>query len=364
MIMTGSGKVDFAFDFSKLEVVIVPEVQAYVRQIIADNSYLSSIWIRIVNNAPEIFQRSKNKELLFFVFVFILTGFAISVTEYILKDDNDIRKKYKNCQVALNQEEWTEFPLLEKEEISHDVRRFRFGLQSKDHIIGLPIGQHISFKFVDKQGKDVIRSYTPTTSNDEAGYVDFVIKVYFKNVHPKFPDGGKMSQYLNDLKVGQKLLMKGPKGHLDYIGRGRFTITQSRDEVGVYRMKKIGMIAGGTGITPMLQVIRAILKDPQDKTEIWLIFANQTEEDILLRKELEAIPKERFHLWYTLDRPPTDGSWKYSSGFINTDMCREHLPPPSKDAMIFCCGPPPMIKFACEPAFKEIGYVEKQWFSF
>ena len=49
------------------------------------------------------------------------------------------------------------------------------------------------------------------------------------------------------------------------------------------------MIAGGTGITPMLQLIRAILKDPRDKTKMWLVFANQTENDILLRTELEEV---------------------------------------------------------------------------
>jgi len=119
----------------------------------------------------------------------------------------------------------------------------------------------------------------------------------------------------------------------------------------------------GTGITPMLQVVRAIQKDPLDKTEVWLIFANQTEEDILLRNELESLPTSRFHLWYTLDRPPAT-AWAYSTGFINTAMCREHLPPPAADTMLFVCGPPPMIKFACEPAFKELGFQESQWFAF
>ena len=47
----------------------------------------------------------------------------------------------------------------------------------------------------------------------------------------------------------------------------------------------------------MLQIIRAVLRDPADTTEMWLIFANQTEQDILLRQELEAIPNDRFHLW-------------------------------------------------------------------
>jgi cytochrome-b5 reductase len=170
-----------------------------------------------------------------------------------------------------------------------------------------------------------------------------------------------MSQHLNNLKLGDKMMMKGPKGHLEYLGGGSFTITK-KSQKSHYQKKKLGLVCGGTGITPMLQIIRAILKDPNDKTELWLLFANQAEEDILLRKELESIPKERFHLWYTLDRPGE--SWKFSSGFINKDMCQSHLPPPSYDSMIFCCGPPPMIKFACEPAFKELGFDESQWFAF
>ncbi len=172
-----------------------------------------------------------------------------------------------------------------------------------------------------------------------------------------------MTQHLASLTVGDSMLMKGPKGHLDYLGRGKFTIAHKRHHVEKYHKKKIGMVAGGTGITPMLQVIHAILRDPKDTTELWLIFANQTEEDILLRKELEAIPCDRFHLHYTLDRPPSK-DWKYSTGFISAEMCRDHLPAPADDVMLFVCGPPPMIKFACEPAFKELGYKESQWFAF
>ena len=95
-------------------------------------------------------------------------------------------------KTAFDPDEWRTFKLIEEEGISHDVRRFRFALQSNDHIIGLPVGQHVSLKYVDAEGKDVIRSYTPTTSNDERGYVDFVIKIYYKNVHPNFPHGKKL----------------------------------------------------------------------------------------------------------------------------------------------------------------------------
>lgn len=92
-------------------------------------------------------------------------------------------------KIAMDPENWQPFVLKEIEDISHDVKRFRFALQSENHVLGLPIGQHISLKFIDTDGKEVQRSYTPTTSDDEVGYVDFVIKVYYKNVHPKFPEG-------------------------------------------------------------------------------------------------------------------------------------------------------------------------------
>jgi NAD(P)H-flavin reductase len=270
-------------------------------------------------------------------------------------------------QKALDPENWVEMPLRKIEEVSHDVKKFRFFFETPMHILGLPIGQHISLKFIDPEGKEVQRSYTPITSDVDSGYVEFMIKVYFKGVHPNFPEGaividpvdnkiitkiksliitstmipgGKMSQHLNSMQLGDTILMKGPKGHLDYKGRGQFSIAHKRNNIVQYNKKKIGMVAGGTGITPMLQgmhlimcaaamyilsctrglstiffmlypfveyeinepntlftplpldsrcaVIRAIQRDPKDKTEVWLIFANQTEADILLREELEA----------------------------------------------------------------------------
>ena len=55
----------------------------------------------------------------------------------------------------------------------------------------------------------------------------------------------------------------------------------------------------------MLQIVQAILKDPTDKTRVSLLFANQTEDDILVREELEKMAEtsDQFSLWYTLDQP-------------------------------------------------------------
>lgn len=176
-----------------------------------------------------------------------------------------------------------------------------------------------------------------------------------------YSTGGKMSQHLESLKIGDNILMKGPKGHLDYKGKGRFTIQHKKDQIETYNKKVIGMVAGGTGITPMLQIIRAILKNPNDKTEMWLMFGNQTEEDILLREELESIPSNRLKLFYTLDRPPAN--WKHGSGFITIDMCKEHLPPADKDTMIFMCGPPLMVK-AIQGHLVNLNYKETDFFAF
>jgi cytochrome-b5 reductase len=116
----------------------------------------------------------------------------------------------------------------------------------------------------------------------------------------------------------------------------------------VYRpglVRAFGMIAGGTGITPMLQIIRAILKNPSDKTQISLIFANVNEEDILLRKDLEQLARDeskRFKLYLVLNNPPAEG-WEGGVGFVTEDMIKEHCPKPAKDIKILMCGPPPMI---------------------
>ncbi|XP_064276786.1 NADH-cytochrome b5 reductase 3 isoform X4 [Passer domesticus] len=165
--------------------------------------------------------------------------------------------------------------LIDKEEVSHDTRRFRFALPSMEHVLGLPLGQHI-YLSARIDGALVVRPYTPVSSDDDKGFVDLVVKVYFRGVHPKFPDGGKMSQYLDSLKIGDTIDFRGPSGLLVYKGKGKFDIRPEKKAEPVTKtVKYVGMIAGGTGITPMLQIIRAIIKDKDDPTTCQLLFANQ-----------------------------------------------------------------------------------------
>jgi ferredoxin-NADP reductase len=100
---------------------------------------------------------------------------------------------------------------------------------------------------------EIARKYTPTSEVHQKGYCEFIIKVYHANENPRFPHGGMMSQYLEKMEIGKYLKMEGPKGKLSYKGCGNFYISKK------YQVRRnIGMIAGGTGITPIFQIIQSV----------------------------------------------------------------------------------------------------------
>jgi len=263
--------------------------------------------------------------------------------------------------VVLTGKNKVELPLIKRTDLNHNTRVYRFGLPSDKHRLGLPIGKHV-FMNAMIDGKLTMRAYTPKTNDLVQGYVDFVIKTYFANEHPRFPEGGKMTQHLEGLKVGDKIAFRGPVGEFEYLGKGKYIHNHVEGHA-----THFNMIAGGTGITPCWQVLEAVLRDPEDETKISLLFANQTEEDILLRAEMEALAAanpNRFKIHYTLDRPPT--GWTHSSGFITKDMIEANFYPalPGDKAMVLMCGPPPMINFACKPNLEALGFKESAYVIF
>jgi cytochrome-b5 reductase len=140
---------------------------------------------------------------------------------------------------------------------------------------------------------------------------------------------GNISRAMAALVPGTTIKIKGPKGQMVYKPN---------------MVREIGMLAGGTGITPMLQIIRAILKNPEDRTVITLIYANVTVDDILLREDLKDLANrypEKFKLVLVVER--SGDGWTGGVGFITETMIREHCPPPATDIKILLCGPPPMV---------------------
>ncbi len=99
------------------------------------------------------------------------------------------------------------------------------------------------------------------------------------------------------------------------------------------------MIAGGTGITPMLQIIRAALKNPQDPTRLSLVYANVNYEDILLKKELDELADKypsRFKVFHVLNNPPK--GWTGGIGFVSKEQIATHLPASHDNIKILLCG--------------------------
>ncbi|XP_057973752.1 nitrate reductase [NADH]-like [Malania oleifera] len=242
--------------------------------------------------------------------------------------------------------------LVSKTSISPDVRRFRFALPSEDQVLGLPVGKHI-FLCATIDDKLCMRAYTPTNFVDEVGFFDLVVKIYFRGVNPKFPAGGLMSQHLESLPLGSVLEVKGPLGHIEYAGRGNFVVDGKQKFA-----KRVAMITGGTGITPIYQVIQAVLRDPNDETEMYVVYANRSEDDILLREELDGWAEkhdEKLKVWYVVGETMREG-WKYSVGFVTESILREHIPEASSDTLALACGPPPMIQFAVKPNLEKMNY--------
>ena len=178
---------------------------------------------------------------------------------------------------------------------------YRFKLPRTTDILGLPIGQHISLAAtLPGQAQDVVRSYTPVSSDLDRGHFDLLIKSY---------PTGNVSRYVAGLMVGQAVRVRGPKGAMVYAPN---------------MVRRFGMIAGGTGITPMLQIIKAVVRGRPagDSTELDLIFANVNPDDILLREDLDALVRQdaKFRVYFVLNNPPE--KWDGGVGFVTADMIK------------------------------------------
>lgn len=258
------------------------------------------------------------------VVVAFIVGLVCSVAALLYFDSQKVKP-------VLNPTQWQQYRLMEKQKLSPNTALYRFKLPRANNVLGLPIGQHISIQ-ANIGGKNVMRSYTPTSSDDDHGFFDLVVKSY---------EQGNISKYIGAMKIGDLISVKGPKGQM------RYTPGLSRH---------LGMIAGGTGLTPCLQIIRAVLKNPSDKTQIDFIYANVKEEDILLKQELDELAakhKDQFRIRYFLNEAPA--GWKGGVGFVTKEAVEQNMPKPANDIKVLFCGPPPMAN-AVKKHLAELGY--------
>ncbi|KAL3486582.1 hypothetical protein BJX62DRAFT_241812 [Aspergillus germanicus] len=178
----------------------------------------------------------------------------------------------------------------------------------------------------------VIRPYTPINDLDEPGQLELLVKRY---------PAGKTSSHIHSLNPGDSLTFLAPlKG---FAWKPNLA-------------PHVYLLAGGAGITPMYQLIRGILKNPEDRTKITLVFGVNTEKDILLRPELEGLAERfpgRFEYLFTVSRP--EGGEKavaglrsggeeglVRSGYIDEKLLRDVVGESVSGSRVFVCGPPAM----------------------
>lgn len=203
----------------------------------------------------------------------------------------------------------------------------------------------------------IARSYTPVNSTPE--FIDLVVK--------KYGDGAQVSKMVCDSNAGDSLLIRGPINTLKYEANA---------------VKDVAMICGGTGInifitgiTPMYQIIKRVLTDPNDDTKLHLFYANKTKGDILLHRELDIIAKaypEKFKLYLSVDT--ADDEWDGFKGRISEEILAGRIP--HTEVAILVCGPDGFVESVCgakgldggqgplNGILKRLGFLPVQVFKF
>lgn len=147
--------------------------------------------------------------------------------------------------------------------------------------------------------------------------------------------GGKQSTHMHSLQPGDKLIFAPIKG---------YAWTPNKHA-------HVALIAGGAGITPMYQLSRGILGNPEDRARVTLVWGVNTDDDIFLRDEFAALERKfpgRFRAIYAVAEPGP-GS-KHAAGFITAQVLEgaglgaAEREKDGGDVKVLVCGPPPMEK--------------------
>ncbi len=114
---------------------------------------------------------------------------------------------YSEDYNSFSPKEFRNFPITKITQISPNTKQIECKLPSPQHVMGMTTASCIMINGIGKDGKTIARPYTPTSLNDDKGKFELVIKAY--------PDGN-VSSYIDKLKVGDEISVKGPFAKLKY----------------------------------------------------------------------------------------------------------------------------------------------------
>lgn len=196
----------------------------------------------------------------------------------------------------------------------------------KDGNIKYRSGQFLTL-IIPIEGKEVRRAYSLCSSP----FVDSDLAVTIKRV-----ENGLMSNYLPDqLKEGDTIKVMEPMG-------------QFVTEYDPQRKRHLILFAGGSGITPMMSIIRSVINQ-EPESIVSLIYCNRDIDSIIFKEALEKLQttfEGRLHVIHVLDNAPMN--WQGYSGLLNNEMLSrlvERIPDWGIDKTTYLmCGPEGMMK--------------------
>lgn len=222
-------------------------------------------------------------------------------------------------------------------------------------IMRVPIGHHIHLHR-DVEGMKISRPYTvvlpslrvsPDEREHDGRRFYLMIKIY---------PAGTVTPTLSTVDTGDSLRIS------DYSG--------DFEESRLIEAREIFLIAGGTGFTPMIRLIRhAVLENSAAEKSVKLLFANNQEKDILWKEQLTELAEtasQRFQVFYTVSQPTPE--WDGYEGRVSMEMLLEILPsPPStgyeRELLICVCGPDPFTHHVIR-MLKDLSYTENMIHAF
>ncbi|EAN81600.1 putative NADH-dependent fumarate reductase [Trypanosoma cruzi] len=247
--------------------------------------------------------------------------------------------------VPLSFKTWTTVILREVREggmYGTGSRVLRFNLPGALQRSGLQLGQFIAIRG-EWDGQQLIGYYSPITLPDDLGVIGILAR----------SDKGTLKEWISALEPGDAVEMKGCGG---LVIERRFS--ERYLYFSGHALKKLCLIAGGTGVAPMLQIIRAALKKPflENIESIRLIYAAEDVSELTYRELLEHHQRDskgKFRSIFVLNRPPP--IWTDGVGFIDKKLLSSSVQPPAKDLLVAICGPPIMQRVV-KTCLKSLGY--------
>lgn len=203
---------------------------------------------------------------------------------------------------------------------THDVRTFLFAAIEPVAFAYRP-GQFMALQVLI-EGKIVYRSYTISTSPSRPNLIGVTVK---RVAAEKDQPPGQVSNWLHDhLKEGDKLTINGPFGEFSCH---------------THSAQRLCLISAGSGITPMLSMVRW-LTDTAAAVDIIFVHSARTPADLIARTELETLARSnpRLSLIFTVSRTEPRTAWSGYVGRLDVAHLKTQVPD-LRLRRLFVCGP-------------------------